>query len=100
MQPPSCMRPDTRPCNTREIDVLNWNEILQGIEKRMRAMAEQPKTPERDSEMQFCAKATSHFFGIKEAWRNYVMHGRSSYDENEARTIASNVRAILQALAN
>ena len=83
----------------RDIDVLNWNEILQGIDKKLRDIANQPKTPSRDSELQFASSASSHFFGIKEAWRNYVMHGRSTYDEEAARLIADNVRAILKALA-
>ncbi len=85
---------------TRDIDVLNWNEILQGIEKKLKDIASnQPKTPARDAELQFGSSASSHFFGIKEAWRNYVMHGRSTYDEEAARLIADNVRAILKALA-
>lgn len=84
---------------TRDIDVLNWNEILQGIEKKLKQMANQPKTPARDAEILFGSSASSHFFGIKEAWRNYVMHGRSTYDEPQAHAIAANVRSILKALA-
>jgi hypothetical protein len=82
----------------RDIDVLNWNEILQGIDKKLKEMANTTKTPERDAAIQFGTAASSHFFGIKEAWRNYVMHGRSTYDEEQARVIAANVRSILLAL--
>ena len=83
---------------SKDLDVLNWNEILQGIEKKLREMATTPKTAARDAEIQFGSAASSHFFGIKEAWRNFVMHGRSTYDEAQARAIAENVRAIMLAL--
>jgi hypothetical protein len=83
----------------KDIEVMQWGEILDAIEKRLRAMRQLTKTTELDAEIQFGTNASSHFWGIKEAWRNYVMHGRSTYDETEARTIMANVRAIMAALA-
>ncbi len=83
----------------KDFDALNWNEIIDGIDKKLRDMKQQKKNAATDAEVHFAAGVSSHFFGVKEAWRNYVMHGRSTYDEEQARSIAATVRAIMQALA-
>jgi hypothetical protein len=83
----------------KDIELLNWGEIIKNIDKRLKEIEQQPKTALRDAELQFGAAASSHFFAIKEAWRNYVMHGRSTYGEVEAKQIAEAVRAIMAALA-
>ena len=83
----------------RDIELLNWGEIIKSIDKRLKEIEQTPKTASRDQQLQFATAASSHFFAIKEAWRNYVMHGRSTYDEVEARTIAQAVRSIMVALA-
>jgi hypothetical protein len=82
----------------KDFDALNWGEIIKTIEKHLKALDQQPNTPEKSADIQFGVGASSHFFSIKEAWRNYVMHGRSSYDVDEARIIAANVREIMKAL--
>jgi hypothetical protein len=85
---------------TREIDVLNWNDILKEIHIRLKAIADnEPKTAERDAKLKLGADAAAHFFAIKEAWRNHVMHGRDRYDEADAWPIVDAVRAIMKALA-
>jgi len=85
---------------TREIDVLNWNDILREIHLRLKAIADnEPKTAERDAKLKLGGDAAAHFFAIKEAWRNHVMHGRDRYDEHDAWPIVDAVRAIMRALA-
>lgn len=84
----------------KDFELLTWNEAIVKIDAKIRALKDKHHlTPGRDADVHFGASASAHFFAIKEAWRNYVMHGRSSYDEREARSIAEAVRAIMIALA-
>jgi len=84
---------------SRDFDVLEWSTIIRSIDAKLKAMMEEPKSVERDARIKFGAEASSHFFAIKEAWRNYVMHGRGDYAPDDARSIGSAVRDILRALA-
>jgi len=83
----------------REIDVLNWNEILTRIEATLKQLRNQPKTPALDVQIKWAARAATQFFVIREAWRNYVMHGRERYDEEEAKAVVTAVRDIMRAVA-
>lgn len=50
-------------------------------------------------EEQWFAEAATHFRTIKNAWRNYAMHGRDAYDEPRAKAIFESVKAFMQHLA-
>jgi hypothetical protein len=47
----------------------------------------------------FYAQAASHFAVLKDAWRNYTMHGRSKYEQDEAERIFENVKGFMQTLS-
>ena len=48
---------------------------------------------------EFYSEAASHFFYIKEAWRNHVSHSRTDYDDTEATRVVARVRDFMTALA-
>jgi hypothetical protein len=78
----------------------NWHNIIEGIEKGVRNMANDPnKQPDWKDEQEFFSQAASHFMFVKDAWRNYTAHARGKYDDNEAETIFINVRGFMQKLA-
>jgi len=83
----------------KEFDALQWNDILTGIDTRLKQMRADPQTPELTARIHLGAKASSHFFSIREAWRNYVMHGKEHYDPDEAASVVHAVRSIMRALA-
>ena len=45
------------------------------------------------------AQVASHFGVLKDAWRNYAVHKRGKYTEDEAELIFLNVRSFMQKLA-
>ena len=81
------------------IDVESWGTIIERIESEIRKLSQQPKTTARDEQLAFYSLMASHFFYVKEAWRNFVSHGRRHYDEREAREIVDNVRGFMAKVA-
>jgi hypothetical protein len=47
----------------------------------------------------FYSEAAKEFVYFKEAWRNHAMHGRASYDENDARKVMTHVREFMTVLS-
>lgn len=83
-------------------DHKNWGPIIDEIESKVRAMHQDAawKTrPDRKDAQEFYAQAISHLGVVKEAWRNYTMHWRGKYTEDEAELMLMNVRAFMQKLA-
>jgi hypothetical protein len=81
-------------------DHTNWHNIIEGIEKAVRAM---PSDPNRASDwkeqQEFYSQAASHFMVLKDAWRNYTAHKRGKYTEEESLLIFLNVRAFMLKLS-
>jgi hypothetical protein len=81
-------------------DHTNWHNIIEGIEKAVRAMASDPnRQPDWKEQQEFYSQAASHFMVLKDAWRNYTAHKRGKYTEEEAQIIFLNVRSFMQKLA-
>ena len=62
-------------------------------------IGQQPKSPARDERVAFLSSLGTHSFYVKEAWRNYVAHGRTRYDEEAAHEIVTNVRGFMAKIA-
>jgi hypothetical protein len=82
------------------IELENWHNIIEAIEKKLKDTKRLPKGQRDDTLIEFAAKAASHFFAVKEAWRNHVSHTRGRYDEVEAVKIVTNVRDFMKVLAS
>jgi len=81
----------------------NWEPALREIESKIREMHKDPSWKDRadcKEQQEFYAQAASHFGILKDAWRNYTMHARGKYTEEEAELIFSNVKAFMQKLAS
>lgn len=110
------MRALERPLSRMASDLLvdaskpNWNAILNDIEAQVR-WRKDDKTPRpkrlpdlpddfwstRDRDLY--TKATTHFFFIKNAWRNYAAHGNDKYTMEEAEEIYANVTGFMKHLS-
>lgn len=84
---------------TVPIELEQWRNIIDRIEKEIRQQEAQPKSTERSKELQFCAECASHFWYFKEAWRNHVSHSRVNYDPAQAERVLWHVRDFMRALA-
>jgi hypothetical protein len=78
----------------------NWHNIIEGIEKAVRDMPNDPqRSPDWKDQQEFFSQAASYFMIVKDAWRNYTAHMRGKYTEEEAETMLINVRGFMQKLA-
>ncbi|MEO7145619.1 MAG: hypothetical protein ABI165_19155 [Bryobacteraceae bacterium] len=81
-------------------DHTNWHNIIEGIERSVRCMASDPSRPtDWKDQQEFFSKAASHFMFLKDGWRNYAVHRRSRFTDEEAEMIFINARGFMQTLA-
>jgi len=81
---------------------LEWQDAINGIEGRIKLYEKgsiNPLPPDWKDKKQFYAELATQFTHFKDAWRNYAMHARVSYDESKANIIFGSVRAFLRVLA-
>lgn len=81
------------------IELENWKNIIDAADKKIRALEQQPKSPQKDAELQYYGETTAHFRSIKDAWRNHVSHSRTSYDDRQAQSIMRHVSEFMNLLA-
>lgn len=80
----------------------NWAPAIEEIERKIRDMHKDPAWkafPDCKEQQEFYAQAASHFGILKDAWRNYTMHIRGFYTEEQAERIFENVKGFMQKLA-
>lgn len=81
-------------------DRQNWHNIIEGIEKAVRGMSSDPARPaDWKDQQEFFSGAATQFMFFKDAWRNYVTHGRDKCTEGEAEKILNSTQAFMQTLA-
>jgi len=84
------------------LEHTNWQPALDQIEKKIREMAHDGKwrsLPDYKEQQEFYAQTASHFAILKDAWRNYTMHVRGKYTQEEAELIFENTKAFMEKLA-
>jgi len=77
----------------------NWAPAIEEIESKIRNMHKDPAwkvLPDCKEQQEFYAQAASHFGILKDAWRNYTMHVRGKYTDEEAERIFENVKGFTQ----
>jgi hypothetical protein len=81
-------------------DRQNWQNIIEGIEKAVRNIPNDPNRPaDWNDQQEFFSGAAMQFMFFKDAWRNYVAHARDKCTEEEARIIFNSVCTFMQKLA-
>lgn len=83
----------------RPIEHSEWQTLINEVTKKIDGMRNQPATPQRDEEMQFCSDANSQFFNLKEAFRKHVAHARETYEEGASIDILHRTCGFLRALS-
>jgi hypothetical protein len=80
----------------------NWAPAIEEIESKIRNMHKESAwkaLPDCKQQQEFYAQAASHFGVVKDAWRNYTMHARGFYTEEQAERMFENVKGFMQKLA-
>jgi hypothetical protein len=78
----------------------SWGKIIEGIEKEIEKIVKEPnKSTNRKEEQEFYNQLATHFRFFKDGWRNYTVHARGKYTDEEAKQIMVNVHAFMQKLA-
>ncbi|MEO1282857.1 MAG: hypothetical protein AAFV69_14095 [Pseudomonadota bacterium] len=109
-----CMRGLERPLLTFASELLvdtdktNWNAILNDVEtqvrgrdaKRKPGLAVLPESFWDGRDRDFYTDATTHFFSIKNAWRNYSVHAHENYTMERALTVFSTTVEFIRHLAD
>jgi predicted RNA-binding protein with RPS1 domain len=80
-------------------EVESWGRVIDQIEAAIKAIDQEPKSPDKIEKQLFYSEAAAQFRYFKNAWRNHAMHAKQTYDEDQAKKIMANVREFMVYLA-
>jgi hypothetical protein len=81
------------------IELAEWQNILDQIDAKIRNLKNQPRSPQKDSDLEFYSQAAAQFRYFKDGWRIRVAHARATYDEEQATDVVDHVRSFFVTLA-
>ncbi len=84
------------------LERTNWQNAIEQIESKIKTMnqdATWKSLPDCKEQQEFYAQAVSYLAIVKDAWRNFTMHGRAKFTEEEAQLIFENTKRFMQKLA-
>jgi hypothetical protein len=84
---------------SENIQLENWKNILDQVEKKIREMEKLPRSEEKVENLKFLSEAATNFRYFKDAWRNHVSHSRATYDSIDAKRVMDHVIDFMQHLA-
>jgi hypothetical protein len=84
---------------TVPLDLQEWGAIIGNIETKIAEKKNLPKGKQKSEELEFFSQAANEFRYFKDAWRNHVMHTRTTYDEHDAAKVMEHVRSFMQHIA-
>ncbi|OGG52082.1 MAG: hypothetical protein A3F84_25875 [Candidatus Handelsmanbacteria bacterium RIFCSPLOWO2_12_FULL_64_10] len=82
------------------LELESWKKVLDQIDAEIRKLEALPRSAEKAELTHAYSEMASHFRYFKDAWRNHVMHARSTYDERQALEIYQNVRSFMGEIAD
>lgn len=82
------------------IEYSEWEKMLDQLNVKVDAkMTKLGKGKIKQAHQEFYYPALQDIRGIRDAWRNHVMHSRSEYNRSDADAVLSHVRRIMTVLA-
>jgi hypothetical protein len=67
------------------IELAEWGRIVSEIEPKIKIIEQQPRSTERDQDLEFYGSAAAQLRYFNDGWRIRVAHARAIYDELQAR---------------
>jgi hypothetical protein len=80
-------------------DVKNVPEVIKNANAKILDLERIKRDPAKEAELKHLSETTTHMLAIKDAWRNYVAHGKESYDERRAFFILQHVMEFMKTIA-
>jgi hypothetical protein len=77
----------------------NWRNIINDITGKIKGICQASHGSNWKEEEHYYSSVALHFQFLTNGWRNYVMHGRDTYDSRDAQQIFSHVRDFTGILA-
>ena len=77
----------------------NWRSVIDQIERKIRLIEAEPKTPEKLARVTSLSDAALQFRYFKDAWRNHVSHARATYDQHSAERVWTHTETFMRQLA-
>jgi hypothetical protein len=82
------------------IEYSEWERLLDGLQERVDTKLKALKRGSRKQELQqFYYPVLQDLRGIRDAWRNHVMHARDEYTREDATAILGHVKRLMGTLA-
>lgn len=83
----------------KPVELCDWETIIRGLEKALKAMEPGIKTNTRRKETyEFYSGVIASFRNFKDAWRNKVSHSSKIYEKYEAAHVITNTKQFLTQL--
>jgi hypothetical protein len=83
----------------RAIEFEDWRPILEAVDAKLKALENEPRTPERARDLSFYSDAGKTLLYFKNLWRDGGAHAREIYGENDAKKALDNVFDFMKLLA-
>ena len=80
-------------------NVQNWKNLLDEFDSKIKIEREKPNNTAKQNKLQFLSDASLEFRHFKDAWRNYVSHNKTTYDETQARRVLDHVASFIEVLS-
>jgi hypothetical protein len=80
-------------------DAATWGEFLSAMDSKLKALSNAKRSTKRDAKLKFYSEARMEFACFKDAWRNFVMHGRENYKPKKAKAILDDTCAFVERLS-
>lgn len=82
------------------IEYLEWDKILNQLQDRVDdRIAKIKRGPKKQNDQEFYYPLLQDIRGIRDAWRNHVMHTRAEYSREDAIAIMEHVQRIMNKLS-
>ncbi len=83
----------------RPLGWAEWQELLEGLNKKVRIIASKKRGPAREKALVFYQGILGEFEAFKDVYRNNVMHSRETYDNARALSVLNHVREFMERLS-
>lgn len=77
----------------------NWQNLLDEFDAAIKAERAKTNSAQKQERLQFLSEASAEFRHFKDAWRNYVSHNKTTYDESQARRVLDHVASFIETLS-
>lgn len=83
----------------KPIELMDWADILNPIQRKIKALENTQATIERDSDLEFYSHVAAQFQYFKQGWRHRTMHARADYSAVQAKIVLEHAISFFEILS-